>query len=66
MYAAIHLSHHRYSGNSKEDPETQFYAAQGHDYTGMGKLKLFKILLSDISGVSAIKSAVYGQDALMN
>ena len=59
VYASIHLAHHRYSGNSKEDPETQFYAAQGHHHEGLSRAKLVQTLLEDISGWSALRASLY-------
>ena len=62
VYASIHLAHHRYSGNSKEDPETQFYAAQGHHHKGLSRGKLVQTLIEDISGYSALRASIYAMN----
>lgn len=59
IYASLHLAHHRYSGNSKNDPEVKFYALQGHLHQGLSRSKLIVTLLQDILGWSALRTSLF-------
>jgi fatty acid desaturase len=54
-YRVLHLTHHKYSGQPKRDPEARLYAGQEYFYARRPAAAAARMLLFDVAGIHAAR-----------